>query len=624
MKHPRWSWSTGRIPGTLAAAALLAGCAGSRGAVPAPLALSGSSPASPPAASPAEVEPAASAMTALPPLLIEPHLPPAPNLGLRLLIYRIDFGTRDHVFARSTPYDADRAVPYAFWRGGMARVGDRPKVIDSYLRDFIEGEDAVLELATAPAESLRAVLTVGDAARERGPFDLLVNGRTVARDLATGPGEFLDVEFVLPPGDRVELHLAARDCRSFAVNGVAVYGFSGGVTARFAPPAAAPAIAIPDSISPVLAGMDRNERKGAAHALRDYGEYLLENRPPEGCFAMSGNWYESAYPIRTLILASAILKDRRYREAAFDCLDRFVDEQQPDGGWASQYFGKRTCDLARDTRDGARSRNLADVGTMAMCLSIAAPWADRDRRALYVRAARAYADSVVLPNQLESGAFPNLNYEGTVYRHPYTVATAVQAADISALYAVTGDRRYREAARRAAVFLAGTIREDGSVLFYPYDQPNPRVTPPDRLGDLFYLLEGLVWAHRYADKPTRALILRALDRYFSSPNGLASWPSPEAWMAKESPWENSKRAGMLFLLAQYASLAKPSPAQEAWTSSALRYLEDRDRSPKSGVLSSLDGPAGRHALAATGFAGLGMGSLAKLDALFPPPPRNRK
>lgn len=538
-----------------------------------------------------------------------------PSGGENWLGYRIDFGPRSQCEERCTAYDGSRFVAFAAWRGGVVRAGTRSEAEEPnlYLRDFVEGEDATLLLAADSLSTPTVILTLGDAAAPRGPVSIFANGELVAPEIETDAGEFVDVQFSPAVIDnRIEIRLETAYCRTFALNGAAMFlPGRAQVVPRFPP------LADRDEIQAVRPDATVNERKRARAALRAYAEYLLRERTTEGCFALSGNWYESSYPVRTLLAAADILKEPRFREAAFECLDRFVEEQHEDGSWASQFFGRRSCEAALAVSLENLSRNLADVGTVAVCLPVAAGSADPARREAYRSAAIRYAETQVLPAQLESGAFPNGLYLGTHFPHPYSVATGVQATNLSVLFAVTGDRRYLVAAERAAVFLARSIQADGALLMYPHDEATPKHLAPDRLGDIFYVIEGLFYVYHYADPVTRDEIREALDRYFEAPGGLSSWREPATWMSAGNTWENAKRAGVLFLLSEYLTIRKPTPAQRQWLSAAIAALEDPRTSRAAGVRAAPEGHFGRHCFVATGFAGLGMAHLVNSKSIYP-------
>ncbi len=529
------------------------------------------------------------------------------------LFYTVDSGREGADLAPGAlAYNGSKSVRYVTWRRGMVRWVSRASVRDPLTRDFMEGEDAVLVLAADSTSSpVRCVLTLGDGDVPRGPVHILVGDREVVPSVTTQAGEFIDVEFLaVPSKSRVEIHLAGERCASFALCAASVYGQ---VSRRLFE---LPGVCGTPSLTTSSGSGNTATSKEAMEALRRYTAYLTTHRPIEGCYAYSGNWYESAYALRALLVGAKLLRMPQYRSNAFECLDRFVEEQREDGSGSAQYFGRKDCSLARETRDGSGSRNLADVGTMALTLCVAAPEADPRRHQSYLRAAVRFADTMVLPNQLPSGAFPNLEFNDRMHRHPYSVATGVQAANLAALYAVSGEPRYMEAASRAARFLCRGIVDDGRIVFYPFDSDQATLLDPGALGEIFYLLEGLIWVERYADIRTRREIQLALDRYFESPWGITSWPDPGEWLSADTLWDSSKRAGFLFLASQYLNIKRKSQIVD-WTRRDLTAMCDSAVVSNIGVLSDPAGPEGRHALFATGLAGLGMASVVDPSVFFP-------
>ncbi|HET9234690.1 MAG TPA: hypothetical protein VFP10_11170, partial [Candidatus Eisenbacteria bacterium] len=337
-------------------------------------------------------------------------------------LYVVDFGPSQGLAPGAISCDAEKAIRYATWRKGMVRAIRRASGHDPLTCDFIEGEDALLVLATdSTATVVRCVLTLGDPDAPRGPVRILVENRDIVPPVSTRAGEHVDVAFLAVPfRGRIEIRLVAGECGSFAVNAAGVYA-----------PYTRALYELPGVYAFDPLGIDLAQSLRERQALAQYAEYLMSQRPKEGCFSYAGHWYESSYVIRSLLVAARLLGKETYRDAALACLDRFVDEQRKDGGWASQYFGHGNCGLARETRDRGVSRNLADVGTMVLALSAAIPQAEPARRAAYLRAAMAFADSMLLPNQYSAGALPNLQFLEKTYRHPYSVATGVNAANLA-------------------------------------------------------------------------------------------------------------------------------------------------------------------------------------------------
>lgn len=500
------------------------------------------------------------------------------------------------------------------WVGGMVRQKTRAGKGGPYLVDFMEGEDATFIIAVDPPDGdYRIVVTLGDSDQARGPVDVLVNDVTVASALQTEAGQAVNVGTeVVPENGRVSFRLRAHGCKSFAVAGAAVYGPKGAKFGRlFAAASLRSAVPPPDSLRTLGRG-------GAVRVLREYCEYLLRNQPSDGGFSYRGAWYQNAYPVRTLLAGGKLLNEPRYREAALLCLDRFAAAQAPTGGWISYYFGKDGCEL--DGVSDSTTANLADIGTMSLCLSLAVPHCDAERRDRYLRAATLYADSLVLPNQLDDGSFPNLKFEGREFRHSYSVATATQASSLTALYAVTKDPRYLFAAERAGEWLANMFFVDGQVGFFAHDQNRQLLTGSDAFGDLFYMVEGLTWVGRYSKSAdTRALIRQALDRYLWASQGIAARTVNGYWWAPSSLWSSSKTGGMLYVLLQYRELGCRDPRLRPWIPRALAWLGDDELSQRIGVLAHPSSRTGEHAMVATGFAGISVAAAIDPNVLLPQP-----
>lgn len=523
-------------------------------------------------------------------------------------LYVVDFGPSQALAPGAISCDGVKAIRYATWRKGMVRPIRRASSHDPLTCDFIEGEDALLVLATdSTATVVRCVLTLGDPDAPRGPVRILLENRDLVPPVSTRAGEMVDIDFkALPSRGRIEIRFVAPECGSFAVNAAAVYA-----------PYTRTLFELPGVYAFDPLQIDAAQHLEERQALARYADYLLLQRPREGCFSYAGHWYESSYAIRSLLVAARLLENPKYRDVALECLDRFVDEQRKDGSWSSQYFGHRHCGLAKETRERGASRNLADVGTMVLALSAAIPQAEPARRRTYLSAAMAFADSMVLPNQFPNGALPNLQFLERTYRHPYSVATGVNAANLAALYAVSGKRRYIDAAQKAAGFLARSIVDDGRVLFYPHHSDGAGLLDSNRLGDLYYILEGLLWVAQYADRSVRVAIDQALTRYFRGPWSPVGNVDPAEWLVESSEWERSKRAGFLFLVTEYEALSGSTPEIRSWIDRTLLVMSDTELSRGVGILCDPQAPDGGSAFFATALAGMAVASRVDVDVFFP-------
>ena len=539
---------------------------------------------------------------------IEPHRTRWERIETWRLRGRVDFGPEDRVEPGSEPGDAMDWNPRAVWSRGMVRPGSRPELGDAYLGDFVEGERANLDVAVESGTMYRVILTFGDAGAARGPVRVQVGDQVLVDSLVTQPGEFTDVRFETRAfGSWVTVLLDAAPCRSFALCGVAWYSEGGpsGPRARNARPER--------DLPATRADGDSLDAR-AKRALADAANYLLTAQPPEGGFSRNGAWYECAYPVRTLLAAHRILDEPRYEEAALECVDRFVEEQLPDGAWSAHFFGSAGCSLAQVTRMEYGSRNLADVGSMALALGLAAEAAQGDRAARYLALDRTYADSIVLTAQLSSGAFPNGRWEGKDLLFPYSVATAVQATHLAQLFGLTQDERYRNAALRAALFLARSVQADGSIRLHPHDKEETRLLPAESVGDLFYVVESLIHVASLATGAEADSLAGALDRYFRGGSLAPLWSDPRSWLRKGDVWERSKRAGILYLLLGYEGIRGPKDDLTRLVQVVFGALESPAFSPSIGVRADPLTPENRYSMAATGFAGIGFAAVARGEA----------
>jgi hypothetical protein len=534
----------------------------------------------------------------------------------RVRLAWLDFGLSGTQPPGAFVYDGTwRSTSWA-WQAGMVRIVRRPVGAGlPYLCDFAEGESAWFVLSVDTPGPVRVRLTLGDPDADRGPVHVGRPDGPVA-SVSTQAGEFVDVAFETVPVDgRVAIHLDGRDCGSFAAAGVAVYAPAGAtVTANLFPPP-----------------RDAGPSEEARELLRRTCRWLLASRPSEGCFSFNGAWYECAYPIRTLLAGGRLLDEPEFTAAAVECLDRFVAEQLEDGGWSANYFGRADCALARAAREAPGSANLADVGTATLALVAASTQVDAVRRERYLAAARRFADERVLPHQLPNGAFPNLRFAGTEHRSPYSVATGVQAANLSALFGVTRDERYRAAAEAAGRFLLTGFGKPGRYEFHPHDREGTLLLPSIRFGDLFYVLEGLVWVRRYtADAELARGIEDALEAYLWGSGGVAGSRVDEVlWKASDS-WEASKQGALLFLLNEYDRAVRESVSPtrdpirerrrrdtETWIRDFRAWLGGPKSAARIGFACDPASPKGAFALPATGFAGIGLVSSVDPGALFP-------
>ncbi|HEX7880188.1 MAG TPA: hypothetical protein VF720_12310, partial [Candidatus Eisenbacteria bacterium] len=429
------------------------------------------------------------------------------------------------------------------------------------------------------------------------------------------------------------IRITGRDCGTFGVLGLVVHAPPGSLltTNLFATPST-PLTRDASVSSRGATGAAVTDSLAATRGLLTKAcSFLLASRPNEGCFSMAGSWYQSAYAIRTLLAGGKVLGEPAFIDAASECLDRFVAEQRPDGGWSATYFGKPGCPRAAAEVSAAVSANLADGGSAALALAVASAAVESPRREQYREALRRYADQVVLPNQLETGAFVNLRFMGEDHRHPYSVATGIQAAHLSALYAVTGEARYLAAAERGAHFLLAGFQATGRYAFHRHDQPGAVNIQSIRFGDLYYILEGLQWVHHYTgDVELSRAIEEAFDGYLWGQGGVSASRTNEVLWKANNEWEASKQGALLGVLSDFHRMTPPAADEPAvqrrdrrrrdtgeWIRQFVEWLGRPENAEQLGFLVDVASPHGEYAFPATGFAGIGLASVIDPEALFP-------
>jgi len=545
----------------------------------------------------------------------------------------VDFGIPGQ--GKSGAWSIDGTAPNSMltWMGGMVRLVRRDGALDRPgAGDLYEGEDATFAISLESSGSCLVRLMLGDVKVARGPFNVSLPDREVASDIRMAPGEFRDLEFEATPVDgRLSIRFHGVQCGSFAIIGLTIHAPAGAkLTPHLFDRAPSPTSPV-DSLS-TIATTTSDSLAGARQLLREACSFLMTSRPSDGCFSMTGSWYQSAYAIRTLLAGARILEEPMLAAAAYECLDRFVDEQHPEGSWSATYFGKAGCPAAAREVSGAASVNLADVGSASLALAVASTSADEPRRSRYLAACRKFADAIVLPNQLESGAFVNLKFMGVDHRFPYSVATGVQASHLAALYAATGEVRYLEAAERAARFLAAGFVGGGRYAFHSHDRAAATNIQMKSLGDLYYVIEGLTWVRHYTtDNQLAAELDTALETFVWGPGGVGGSRTNEAAWLAPNPWEASKQGGLLAILADYrsnrrAAVVDPLAADRsrrfqrdtnAWIHDFVGWLDHPANAAQLGFLVDVASPGGVFAFPATGFTGIGLAAVIDPLILYP-------
>lgn len=367
------------------------------------------------------------------------------------------------------------------------------------------------------------------------------------------------------------------------------------------------------------------------------------------------NWYDITYPLRTLLKASVLLEEPSYAEVVFKYMDIYVGEQLPQGGFTADYRGTPTSELDAEThRDVLRSGkvNLADNGSNVTCLVQAAAMADPERRERYLAAAKrwfeewvpiwALAENAggccfwtgkhVPPDNetpaLKRGIYGNGIWGGHKVNTPYTMAICNVATAFAAYHKATGDVYYRDEAEACAKFLCKYWGEDGLPLNLSV-YPLPRREMIDDYGRIFYLMEGLCWAHSVSDdNEVKSQIERRLKEWLHAPSGVlsrwqGSWfdfnrmcdvglpeygysPIRSSKIGIRLFWEMAKATAIPHLLAYYSRNIEDDPEIKEKVELGVEFLLDPGKARMTGIMSDSAESYGKFALQATGFGGLSL------------------
>jgi hypothetical protein len=403
-------------------------------------------------------------------------------------------------------------------------------------------------------------------------------------------------------------------------------------------------------------------------ALRACCDWLFEQRVPGPffrCFSegrQAWEWYMIFYPVRVLMLAGKALGEKRWLDAAFECVDAYVSEQLPNGAFTSNFRRTPTSRLPKaDFQELLRKGkvNLADNGSNVAAVVQAAGLAGGERRARYLEAARRWIDQWVPIWALPEGGYGNGIWVGHKLNAPYTTAMSTVTMTLSAFHKLTGEAEYRELAERCMRFHCAHWLDDGRPVnfdCYPspfslamkdgcFDAVNgmrmfremAHQTALTDYGHVFYLLEGMCWAHSVAtDKETKALLERRMrDWIFNPAAGLLSqWKGswfnfqvlptlpvcppgmPSSRMGVCFGWELAKSNGIPHAFLYYLRNVEDHPDLRRAVEAGLGHLGTPLHARMTGVMSDPERSYGAYAVQATGFAGLSLLEAARPGAAF--------
>jgi len=390
------------------------------------------------------------------------------------------------------------------------------------------------------------------------------------------------------------------------------------------------------------------ERLAPKQALKCAADWLMEQRTEGkgGCFFRCledgkpiHEWYMVFYPIRGLLLAGALLGERKYIDAALKYVDIYVGEQLPNGGFTSNYrqcpTGKLTKQALHDILRNGKV-NVADVGSNAAAIVLAAQFADQARAKRYLDAVRNWFDNWVAIWALPEGGYGNGIWEGHKLNCPYTCGMSTVAMAFSAFGLATGEYEYIENAERTMAFQATKWLPDGRPVFMNA-YPVPSEHALDDYSHYFYLLEGMCWTHHATRnrKLKKVLAQRIGDCLLGEKGLIAQWnnswfnfmttvhpprpgelPSSRLGLGVRLGWEMAKSNGLMHVFAYYLNHIAEHPGVRAKYDLGMAYLTQPLKARMSGVMSDPDESYGAFAVQATGFACLSYAEAMKRDAVF--------
>jgi len=526
-------------------------------------------------------------------------------------LFRFDFG-RGPAAEGTTKVGSTTVGPgYSYlWRG--EGVGDRDRKTDDPLTgDLVFGTDIEF-LIGLDNGAYRIRVVLGDASYAHGPFDILVQGKPVAERVQTRKGEFASRDFEAKvEAERLSIRFrAAEAAANAAVVAMEIFGPAQKETH--------PAIDnVPSRTVPAAEAIDALGEPDPRAALRTLCDWLVAHQRDTGVW--SGSWYQTSYPVRALLAGHDIFGERRYLDAATRCLDKLPPEQLPNHSFASGFRNKPTAQLTEAEAKSimAGTTNTADVGCIAACLSIAAPYVDAARRTVYLDAARRYADGYAAQWQLPSGGFTNAQCRGIRCTSEYSVATGTQAMNFAALHAATGERRYLDIATRAAQFLLANWLEDGRPIHHRWNSPTKAPQPVTSFGDIYYAHGGIQWVFHHSPDPAfRKAVERVYRWHIFGEQGLLQARENAVWWPLGHPWSNAKAtATPCVLMLTHREFGK-SEALATAIHRAIAFLATPAHQRQVGVMTDPAMPWSRYTVEATGFAGLSLAERVSPGVVF--------
>ena len=371
-------------------------------------------------------------------------------------------------------------------------------------------------------------------------------------------------------------------------------------------------------------------------ALETYCDWIVSQLPrfKEPPF----EWYYLFYPMRTLFMGAHLLNRPDYAEATWPFLDRYVEEQLPNGALTANCRGQRGATMTQQEIEDLLSTgklNLADNGSNVHGLLLGAVvTTDAKRRDKYISAAKKWLDCWVPIWRLPNGAYGNGIWCGHKLNGPYSMAMNACSA-MAAFTLVTGDEHYIHNAEKFAMFQCDNWHKSGvPIRFNLYPTP----TADSFCGDysrIYYLFEALAWTH-YAsrDQKVRDRIAQRLKQWIDA-DLIRRWPENRDWFDmnktwcqvhdpdyKDSSadgyirfyWQACKAAGMSGLLSYYVNNIEDRADLRDRVTRGGKYLCNPLKARMLAVMA--DDVEPDFCVQATGFGGLGVAEALKPSSTF--------
>ncbi len=318
---------------------------------------------------------------------------------------------------------------------------------------------------------------------------------------------------------------------------------------------------------------------------------------------------------RMLLVGAKLHGKPEYQAEALRWCDTFVNQQQlvtTSTGQEGGYWG-----------DHGPSGNLylADSGTAATALALAARQVEGERQERYLQTMRRFAAFVhtgcpedpqgqgrqastgwVIAEGPDAGALGCGYYDGHLSIAPYTIATAVNGgAFMALLYSLTGDEQLRGTATGAVRWILSKRLPDGRLPYILDGRPSDDWP----LDTITYCAEALVAVPTHADDEALTQevgegVQPVVEWLLQTQNADGSWGEARSADQQRSP-------GVVTLLAWYYRHVEPDDRVAEAVRQYCRFLLDPARSEQYGIKSLVR---------TTGFVGLTVAELLEPESTF--------